>query len=733
MYIHTINCFYFLLTCIFSLYLFLQRTEIHPPFIMKRDRNKMAERILNLTLEIIYLLTGEDYIVVKKSCERGSSPLVFKECCRTQSPITVSPPHSLIHERNYDQKILELTNQIIQLLTGEVPIRCEDVTVHLSMEEWEYLEGHKDFYKNVMMEDHQSLGTLYGPAGRTTHEQFDNQFASRNCATENTDDIRSNQGTKYVISCSRQQERKNLMSRAKELASDENGNLPDTDIYITIEHSQTESTSIPMLMKSASCEEGNLTDNYIRITTAMQAQSMNTPDKGEIASYGEINLTGMYISTEHPQAENTCHIKGEAGNLTDPDCYAHTEIDYTSTHSLLLEDEGNYTDICTPKEYKSTQIKVEPISGEGHLTNIYTTTEHTSTLIKEEPASSEEDNFTDTQEEYLVEENECNRSNNIVLVTEENDHGKNINNVTDFVDSPQPHSMLRMFNCTACQKCFTSSSEFVKHLNTHRVKRLPCSYCNKYFDCNSSLVRHMTVHTGEKPFQCSECGKRFTQNACLVRHKNIHTQEKHKLMHTQAKPFSCSKCGKCFAQRPHLVQHQRIHTGEKPFSCTECGKCFTSKSTLLTHKMVHTGEKPFSCSVCGKCFSRRSSLVEHQRIHTGEKPFSCSVCGKCYSHKSDLVVHSRSHTGEKPFSCSECGKTFDTRSYFATHQRIHTGEKPYCCAECGKCFTAKSTLAMHRRVHTGEKPFSCSKCGKCFSSRSYLKTHQNSHSNTSTL
>ncbi|XP_075070982.1 gastrula zinc finger protein XlCGF66.1-like [Mixophyes fleayi] len=127
---------------------------------MDKDRSHMTERILHLTLEIIYLLTGEDYTVVKTPGKRvtpSSRPCVSGGLSRTQSPITVSPPHSLIHERNNDQRILELTNKIIQLLTGEVPIRCQDVTVYFSMEEWEYLEGHKDLYKDMMMENHQTL------------------------------------------------------------------------------------------------------------------------------------------------------------------------------------------------------------------------------------------------------------------------------------------------------------------------------------------------------------------------------------------------------------------------------------------------------------------------------------------------------------------------------------------------------------------------------------------------
>ncbi|KAM8923996.1 uncharacterized protein RCH25_008748 [Pelodytes ibericus] len=117
----------------------------------------MTKQVLNITLEILYLLTGEDCMVVKKP--GGHVPPINSQCHRSQISSTEPPPHSLIHQRNNDQKILELTNKIIQLLTGEVPIRCEDVTVYFSMEEWEYLEGHKDLYKDVMMENHQTLSS----------------------------------------------------------------------------------------------------------------------------------------------------------------------------------------------------------------------------------------------------------------------------------------------------------------------------------------------------------------------------------------------------------------------------------------------------------------------------------------------------------------------------------------------------------------------------------------------
>ncbi|XP_040269073.1 gastrula zinc finger protein XlCGF66.1-like [Bufo bufo] len=141
--------------------------SINDPPRMEKDRDHMAASILDLTLEIISLITGEDYTVVKKSSGECVTPRVSGGWSRTQSPITEPPPHSLIHE----QKILELTTRITELLSGEVPIRCQDVAVYFSMEEWEYLEEHRDLYKDVMMENHQSLTSPDGSSQRNPPER----------------------------------------------------------------------------------------------------------------------------------------------------------------------------------------------------------------------------------------------------------------------------------------------------------------------------------------------------------------------------------------------------------------------------------------------------------------------------------------------------------------------------------------------------------------------------------
>ncbi|XP_056407414.1 uncharacterized protein LOC130299346 [Hyla sarda] len=111
---------------------------------MSPDRTDVTTGLLHITLEIIRLLTGEDYTVVKKTSGESGG-------CDTDPP-----PHSIIHEKN-NKKILELTNKMVELLTGEVPIRCQDVAVYFSMEEAEYVEGHKDQYKDIIMEDQPPL------------------------------------------------------------------------------------------------------------------------------------------------------------------------------------------------------------------------------------------------------------------------------------------------------------------------------------------------------------------------------------------------------------------------------------------------------------------------------------------------------------------------------------------------------------------------------------------------
>ncbi|XP_073532584.1 gastrula zinc finger protein XlCGF53.1-like isoform X2 [Phyllobates terribilis] len=83
----------------------------------------MTDRILNLTLEIISLLTGEDYTIVKKTFADhinsgcGPSGSIGAVICKE---LVMTSRRPSVKQETSNERILQLTNQIIQLLTGEL-------------------------------------------------------------------------------------------------------------------------------------------------------------------------------------------------------------------------------------------------------------------------------------------------------------------------------------------------------------------------------------------------------------------------------------------------------------------------------------------------------------------------------------------------------------------------------------------------------------------------------------
>uniref|UniRef100_A0A8C5MES3 Uncharacterized protein n=1 Tax=Leptobrachium leishanense TaxID=445787 RepID=A0A8C5MES3_9ANUR len=566
---------------------------------MDKEKNLLSQKILDLTLDIIYLLTGEDHIVVKKPGGRNADRSIHQVCDRYSEIRSVVPsPPLLMHERNNkgkilelsnqiirlltgedhivvkkaggsfagsshhqvyekyyktqnqerqtEQKILQLSNQIIRLLTGEVPIRCEDVTVFLSMEEWEYVERHKELYEDVMMEDHQPVITL---------GKRNDAFHPPNSLPE----LKTNNETKSVIDCGGTY-LKNLKSGQDEAATifshtfitRDTGNLLDTDIYPITDYSQTHYPSTDIKEEPASCDEGNLTDTDIcEPPEHAQTQYTSTDIKEELPTYREGNLpdSDMYEPPEHTQTEYPSTGNGETGSC-------HGGI------SLGRIDTGD-------KPFKC------PECGKG-LSTKYNLIQHYRIHTGEKPFKC----------------SEC---------------GKSVASKNDLVLHLRIHTLERPFKCPECGKCFVQASHLACHKVTHSGKKThQCNECGKYFSLKTNLNEHLRTHTGEKPFGCSECGNKFTRASSLVAHKMIHTGER---------PFHCTECGRCFNRASHLTSHKMIHTGEKPFKCPECGKSFNRSTDLTAHKRIHTGEKRFMCSDCGKDFNRNYNYTQHQKMH----------------------------------------------------------------------------------------------------------------------
>ncbi|XP_063807283.1 oocyte zinc finger protein XlCOF7.1-like [Pseudophryne corroboree] len=510
---------------------------------MDPNKSHKTKRIIKITLKIIYLLTGEDYTVVKTSneCKTPSScTLVSDGLSRTQSPITVLPPHSLIHERHNDQKILELTNKIIQLLTGE---------------EGEYIEEHRGLYKDVMMENHRPLTSLDGPSNRDTPERCPRPLYSQDCTGENHR-IRKEDQVEGLSDI-----------KAEDIEGEEETYVTDIKAEDTEGEEETYVTDI-----KAEDTEGE-EETYVRGDQQCMEEEIPT----DISTAD--GHTSRNISEGHLMLSPDCEIKDNDSRQDSPGANPITPI----LHPALLADPSG-PGKCSPDHSdigaSVTALRVDTVFPCSIDAKSFT---QNTKLITRQPAKAGERPFPCS---------EC---------------GKCFAHKSALVIHQRSHTGEKPFPCSECGKCFTLKSNLVKHQRCHTgEKPFPCSECAKWFTLKSNLVKHQRCHTGEKPFPCSECAKCFAHKSDLVKHQRSHTGERpfpcsecgkcfahksylsvHQRSHTGEKPFSCSECGKCFGRKPELVIHQRSHTGEKPFSCSKCGKCFTQLSDLVRHQRSH--------------------------------------------------------------------------------------------------------------------------------------------------
>ncbi|XP_069837024.1 oocyte zinc finger protein XlCOF6-like isoform X2 [Dendropsophus ebraccatus] len=747
---------------------------------MDKDRKPVTEKILNVTLEIIYLLTGEDYLIVKKVSYEDEG------WGKAQLPNVAPSPHSLMNERRNEQKVLEISNMIIHLLTGEVPMRCQDSAIHFSVQEWEYLEEHRDLYENFMTEERQPFTCLEQSSMRRIPGTFPYSVYS-------PDHLEGN------LNVPLDEQAEDLPDIKVEVVTEEE------EMYVRFDQ-QFKRVEIPIGIRTVQNPPALITPHSLLYKTLLLSLASPPYNNKKKMAESILNLFMeiIYLLTEEnyavmQRASGQCltsasrpHMSvGSSRSIKEPlpPILIHDQIneqrileltyniielltgevpircqDVTVYFSLeewefleehkhlynnvILENHQLFTslDDCTRLSVGHPLFPDYEADIPHHMSGEHFILPNISSFLSDQDLSCDSivHNEPSSDQSQTIKEAKGHRGDKICTCTECGRHYKNIFNLSMHM---RMHRNERPFSCSECGKSFTKKSILVEHQRVHTgEKPYSCPECGKCFTKKSAVVEHQKTHTGEKPFSCLECGKSFTRKLILIEHRRIHTGEKpfscpecgkrfmvkhhlwrHQITHTGDKPFLCSECGRGFYRKSHLERHQRTHTGERPFECTECGKCFTKKSILIEHGRTHTGEKPFSCSECGKCFVVKHHLERHQVTHTGDKPFLCSECGRNFTRKSHLDRHLRTHSGEKPFSCAECGKCFTKNSVLVEHQRIHTGEKPFSCSECGKCFMVKHHLERHQITHIADKPFICLECGKCFAGKGYLERHQRSH------
>ncbi|XP_073453363.1 gastrula zinc finger protein XlCGF66.1-like isoform X2 [Aquarana catesbeiana] len=411
-----------------------------------KDRSHMTEKILNLTLEIIYLLSGEDYILVKTFGELvtpSNRPRVVEGWSRIHSPITVPALPSPTPERNSDKKILEVTQKIIELLTGEVPIRCQDVTVYFSMEEWEYIEGHKDLYRDIMMENGPPLTSPDGSSNRNPPERCHRPLYSRDSTQEHQEIPQKDHSITQVY------KDENLFIIKVE--EDERDNELDKEEDIPPEISTEEEEKIrnkyPIFSPEGDVDE-DVTAEENRIALPHLHPNLHGPDLSSNSDAYNSALIGgaSLISQQRTHNGKKRYSCSECGK-----CFAQK----SGLGRHERNHRGNYDYTCSHCGKSFTQKAYLVVHERIHT--------------KEKPFSC----------------SVC---------------GKCFNQKPNLLIHERIHSDVKPYTCSACGKCFKYKSSFTLHERLHTGdKPFSCPICSKRFSKKSSLVSHERRHIGQKP------------------------------------------------------------------------------------------------------------------------------------------------------------------------------------------------------------------------------------------
>ena len=320
-----------------------------------------------------------------------------------------------------------------------------------------------------------------------------------------------------------------------------------------------------------------------------------------------------------------------------------------------------------------------------------------------------------------------------------------------------PSSNKPLLKCKECYKMFEEESAFEKHIHTlHPYYHLSdvihkCYLCPYETKRPKIWERHLKIqHLIEKPFKCNACEDCFSTNDEFLKHKSeVHSKDNRNKTYAELrgrksnnnsitmKSFECKDCHKPFIFQPALDEHRKsvhfdMEVTKKPFPCNRCGQRFETSVELTQHKSSHpkAPKKSFECEECHKVFAARIVLQKHwDALHSlNRKLYSCPYCS-FQSRQESLKRHISTHmTGPVRCDYEDCHKIFKSLISMRVHKRMVHLYKEWVCEwpECHKKFKVKKSLDIHRRDHLGQKDFRCEfeNCGKSFSSRDRLQSHE---------
>ncbi|VVC94199.1 unnamed protein product [Leptidea sinapis] len=154
-------------------------------------------------------------------------------------------------------------------------------------------------------------------------------------------------------------------------------------------------------------------------------------------------------------------------------------------------------------------------------------------------------------------------------------------------------------NNTACIKVVTSAEPEIP------------KGTRKGFSSVSKLTRHIRSHAGDRPYPCKFCEKSFTKSQHYTRHlRVVHRKNSTAASEVEAESYRCEECEETFTSQDDLIFHSAVHATQN-LTCPLCQEKFATVDDVTAHIKSHVNGLEFMCDFCELVFTSKEKLDNH--------------------------------------------------------------------------------------------------------------------------